>query len=358
MVCPCGPEWLVEAFDLVTGRVLGTLPAISLDVQVQLNKPATGTLNLSARDVPPRLVWPRLVGVGVMWQGAPVWVGYVDAVEMGSDSTLRVGLESLDKYPFHRHLDVTVQWNNTDQNRGLASLVNVHASGIALSATWEASTVTRNRRWPWWDHKIIGDIMTNMSQSWNGPDWELIPERSNGFWSGTIAFRDTLGVERSFSLVSNRDSGNYGITIDAQDMGTHQHAVGDGQEDEQVEAYAEDLSVYPRFDVTTGYSSVTSVETLQDQARGRIEMFSEPAAIPSMVIDGPDPTPDMLQVGDVANVDIDHAQWRYQGAARVIGLTYRAGPDKDDERSVMFAPLQRPSDTILRQVATDECEDC
>lgn len=358
MACDCGPEWTVESFDLRTGRVLGVLNPTNIDVQALLNDVGTGTIDLSARDVPPRLVWPRLVGIGVMWQDVPVWVGWVETVEMSSDSSLRAGVIPLDGYMFQRHIDVTVTWNQQSQTAGLANMVNRFCDGIALSAVAETSAFFRDRTYYWYDHHVVGDLVSNMTEVINGPDWELVPSRVNGVWHGTIIFRDAVGAERPFSLISGRDSGNYGITIDGGDMGTHQHSVGDGQDEDQIEEFAEDLSVYPRFDTTTGYSSVTNRNTLREYATGRVEMFGEPAAVPSMVVDGPNPPPSQLRVGDVANVDINHAQWRYRGPARVLGLTYKGSPDNADTRSLMFSPLERASDTILVQQADDDCEDC
>lgn len=358
MVCRCGPDWTVEAFDLRTGRVIGGLDPSSIDVQVVLNDAGTGTLQLSVRDTPARLVWPRLVGVGVMWQDQPVWVGWVETAEMNGDDSLRVGVKPLDAYMFERHIDVTVTWNGMSQTVGLANMVNRFCDGIALSAAAETSRFTRDRTFYWYDHHVVGELVTNMTEVINGPDWELVPSRVDGVWHGTIVFRDSVGAERPFTLESNRDSGNYGITLDGGDMGTHQHSVGDGQDEEQIEEYAEDLSVYPRFDTVTGYSSVTRRATLREYATGRVRLYGEPAAIPSMVVDGPDPSPDQLRIGDIANVDINHYPWRYRGAARVIGLTYKGSNNAADSRSLMFAPLQRATDTILVQQADDECRDC
>lgn len=358
MACDCGPEWTVESFDLKTGRAIGVLNPTALDAQVALNEIGTGTLTLSARDAPARMVWPRLVGIGIQWQGVPVWVGWVETVEMNADSTLRLGVIPLDGYMFRRHIDTTVTWAGTSQTVGLANLVNRFCDGIALSAVAETSRFFRDRTYFWYDHHVVGDLVASMTEVINGPDWELVPSRVNGIWHGTIVFRDSVGVERAFTLLSGRDSGNYGITVDAGDMGTHQHAVGDGQDEEQIEESAQDLTVYPRFDTTTGYSSVTSRNTLREYATGRVEQFGEPAAIPSMVVDGPNPPPAQLRIGDIANVDINHALWRYVGAARVIGITYKGSADAADMRSLMFSPLQRPSQTILIQQPDDGCVNC
>lgn len=358
MACKCGPDWIVESFDLKTGRVLGVLDATEIDVQVLLNEAGSGTLSLSVRDTPARLVWPRLVGIGVMWQDTPVWVGWVETAEMNSDSTLRVGVIPLDGYMFQRHIDDTVTWVGQSQTVGLANLVNQFCDGIALSAVAESSAHTRDRTFYWFDHHVVGDLVQNMTEVIDGPDWELVPSRVNGFWHGTIVFRDSVGVARQFALQSGRDSGNYGITLDAGDMGTHQHAVGDGEDEEQIEEYAEDLTVYPRFDKTTGYSSVTNRNTLREYATGRVALLGEPAAIPSMVIDGPDPAPAQLRVGDICQVDVNHSLWRYTGLARVLGLTYRAAQGSADLRSLMFAPLERATDTILVQMPDDDCKEC
>lgn len=360
MACDCGPQWTVESFDLKTGRVLGVLNPTAIDAQTLLNDIGAGTLSLSARDVPARLVWPRLVGIGIIWQDTPVWIGWVETVEMSSDSTLRVGVIPLDGYMFQRHIDETVEWPGVSQTAAPANLVNRFCDGIALSAVSEPSQFNnRTRRFYWYDHHVVGELVQNLTEVINGPDWELVPSRSAaGVWHGTIIFRDSVGVERPFTLLSGRDSGNYGITVDAGDMGTHQHAVGDGQDEEQIEEYAEDLSVYPRFDTVTGFSSVTSRQTLREHATGRVNLFGEPAAIPSMVLDGANPPPDQLGVGDIANVDIDHALWAYRGAARVLGLTYKGSADAADQRSLMFSPLQRASQTILVQQPTGRCVDC
>lgn len=358
MTCPCGPDWTIEAFDLRTGRVLGVLPVQGLTAQIQLNKPSTGQLDLSPRDVPPRLVWPRLVGAGIMWQGEPVWVGWFEESGMSSNNTLRCGLKSLDQYPFHRHIDQRVTWNQISQTNGLASLVNRFADGIVLDATYEPSTRRRDRQWEEWDHNIVGDLMQDMTDIIDGPDWELRPYRVGGRWGGTIIFRDRVGEERPFQLVGGRDSGNFGITLNGQDLGTHQHAVGDGQEEEQLDASATDTSVYPRFDVTTGYSSVKRVSTLEEYARGRLGLYSEISAVPDMVIDGPDPKPSELRVGDIVHADLEYYEWAYRGAARIIGINYRATATSADLRTVQLDPLQPPSESVMVQTADNDCKDC
>lgn len=374
MSCACGDQWIIEAADLRTGRVRSVLHPRSFDFQTTLNRVGQGTLNLTTREVLVRNIWPHLTSIwisriagGTATPDAPAveFGGLVDSFTASDNGATSVGLKTIDQYLHHRLIGMypapSLSFQQQPQTAIGVALVNAAApNGIPLTGVADASTRLRDRLYPNYERKNIGEAIEELTDVIDGVDYELVHTKTDGMWSTQVVFRDYVGTDRNVILQSDVEAAGYGLDVDAKDHATWVDALGNGEESAKL-AYAvrDPSNIYPRFDAAPAWPDVVYTSTLRDHALGYLDENREPIAIPSATVRGLDnPDPAMIKNGDTLTLDIDFGAVTYKGQGRVVSTSWAVGSDGPATRAYDLSPLTRASESVLNQVPDNDCEDC
>ena len=373
MSCACGDQWIIEACDLRTGRVRAVLHPTSFDFQSALNRVAPGNLSLVTREIRARDIWPHLTSVYISriagGSASPnnricEWAGIIEKATPSDNNATAVGMQSINEYLHHRLIGMNgtpgLSFTNISQTEIGAALVDAaRSNGIPLDAIADTSTRRRNRDYPGYERKNIGEAIEELTAVIDGVDYELIHTREDGAWRTTVLFRDYVGANRNMIIQSDREAAGYGLDIDAQNHATYVDAMGAGEETSQLTAHAEDAeNIYPRFDAAPAWQDVSIASTLISHARGYVEENREPIAIPSATIRGLDPDPAQLRNGDTVEARINFGAVTFNGDARIISTSWAVTPDGPASRTYELSPITRASQSVLNQQPTEHCEDC
>lgn len=363
-VCACGSDWRVLAADLRSGRFERVLHPISFEWSTRLIEFGQGTLTLAAKDYPIRAVWPMLTMIIFQrknsqggWVGE--WAGYVDAVRVDR-GTAQVGLKELAAYLERRTIKRTVRWGQVEQTVIARDLARLGLSrGVPLNPVAASSEILRDREYTWWDRKTIGSAIIDLAGVVRGVEWESIPRESDGVWIVDLIFRDRVGVDRDYTLRSDRELAEYSLEISSADQANWVDAIGSGQEESTLIESAEERRYYPQLDAAPRWSEVTRRSTLKEHAEGWAGMYWEPRATPTGVIRGLDnPDPDLLRLGDTHQVRLSYGMGSYVGTVRVVGIGWRVSAGEAVSRAIEWQPLASASTALLNQEFLDDCPDC
>jgi hypothetical protein len=352
--------------DLRTGTVRAIWHPLSVDFQTLLNGFGAGTFTLDTKEVSVRDIWPHLTSVyAVRISGADApaveFAGMVQQFSADDGGATRVGVVSIDDYLNHRILTRRMDFSGgTDQNAVAASLVKeAETDGIPLTAIFQDSAFQYEGVYELWDYKNIGEAISELSDSINGPDWELVHTKVDGRWSTQIIFRDFVGVTRDIILRSDQAGSGYGLDVNGSEHATYVVGLGEGEENSMLTSLAEDESgFYPRFDAAPSWKDVSRQITLDRHTEGYLEDHQEPVALPSMEVAGMEPAPTLTELGDSVNLDIRYGAVTYQGPARIVSRGWKLDPGSPTIRSFDMVPLTRASESVLPQQPVDDCEDC
>lgn len=370
MSCRCSQDFIVEACDLATGTVRAILDPISMDWQANLNGWGQGSLMLATKELRVRDAWPGLTSIyisrtsggGGASRTNPVaeFSGLVESVSATEAGTTTIGMVAIESYLNRRTLKGALEFDQVEQTEIAADLVRqAEFNGIPLFAEAASSSFPRNRQYPSWARKVIGEALEDLSQVLNGPDWEVVHTRQNGRWSTTMIFRDFVGVDRTETvrLESDRELSAYSLTIDGVDQATWVDAIGSGEEEDQLLVTSVDpAGIYPEYDAVPAWKDVTRLTTLQSHADGYLEDYREPRATPTFTIAGLDPSPSVMRNGDMVHVRQDFGALSFHGNARIISTSWALGEGAPVSRTFEVLPLVRASQSVLNQTAQDRCK--
>lgn len=370
MSCVCGDHWRFEVCDLATGQIRTRWHPTSAEWQTTLNQIGQGSITLPTRALTSRDIWPgltsvyvsRIAGGGGASESDPIaeFAGIV--VEFGASESGEtvIGLESIEHYLTRRVIPTTVRWEQMSQTEIGRRLVGLASSdGIPLRAEAERSRIVRDREFFGWNFKEIYEAIEQLTEVIGGPDWELRHDLDDGRWSSTMIFRDYVGEDLETPLRADVEGSAYSLSVTAEDLATWVYAVGAGEEEDQLVAEASDPArIYPRFDAVPAWKDVNREATLLGHAEGHLAAHREPDARPTMTVDGLDPDPGLLRLGDTVNLAMGLGPISFRGKARITSISWTLTPEGPESRTFELVPVIRASRSILNQRPTDECKDC
>lgn len=365
---------------MATGRVKAVLHPISFDFQTELNRWGQGSMTLNARDVTLDDVFPRRTSIYIIRltdpssiDGHVAFAGYVEKLTASSTTEVTLGLQEITEYLDHRIIRDETEYTGLPQTMIAADLVNqVVAGAIPLSGVDEGSTVYRDRTYEEFDFEFLGKKLMELADSGDpedeeayapGPDWFLTHDRYGGQWSTQVHFTDRAGVDRDYTIQSDREAFEYALDIDAAAHATYVAGLGAGEEWDMLVSEVDDFAntIYPRFDSTQSYKTTYDENELDQLTQGYLSQNREPVAVPSFNIVGDYPAPADLLLGDVFHVKLDWGLLAYSGDVRLVKLAWRVAAEVGDIRTVEVTPEGgRPSDllTALAPTGAADCEDC
>lgn len=374
----CEDVWLIESCNLFTGVVQNVLTPTGFEFQVSKNAVGQGSMTFPTKGVRVQDIWPNLSLIAVSRVGDTegLFLGIVESFEAASGEdggTTSIGMTEITSYLWHRLIraDYPAEGEPLTKEQTVIArdLVDLTIGEIPLNALASPSAVLRTLQWLAVDRPVIGDEIENLTTALDGPDWEVIYTKSNGAWSATMRFADEIGVQRDIVLSSDAEGASYSLTVDGSEQATRIDGFapalpGEEETSPSIVTVEDTTGPYPLLETAISYTELPiaegeSPEDLALQfAAGDLAARREPTAVPAMTIVGHEPDPSVLRLGDEVTVHIEHGAITYHGQTRVVDISWAVEDGSPDLRTIQFEPISRPSEAILSQYPSDDCEDC
>ena len=335
--------------DLITGRVLGEIPATAakwshvrnapgqLDVTVSITQPPEILVALGAT-IPGSVarIGGAIVRDGVIVAGGVWWTWDADF----SAGTLSLHGEGWHSYVRRRTLRANLSYTDRDQTSVIAKALvdytqtpgqtptidtsGVVASGQLRDRTWRASernnvkralesydlasenVQLRDRTWLAGERNNVGQLLEDLAATENGFSFRYDTVRVGDALQARFITGPDVG--RKTPLVF--EEGKNITTLSAQGDGTavvtHVDGVGAGEGDaglRTTQANAGLIGVYPLLDDVESHTDVSILSTLAGYARRRLARGKAPVVLPKIAVNpAADPVLGSYTVGDVVRV--------------------------------------------------------
>lgn len=220
----------------------------------------------------------------------------------------------------------------------------------------------------WWDFKNIGQLIDEIVTAEDGPKYQLSHEYSNGFWTSTMTFADTVGETRDYTLKSDREGWQYGLEVDGSDKASRVYGIGAGEEWVTQYSIAYDSGRdpdYPERQVTQAWKDQTIPANLDGLTKGYVADHRDPTTVPSMTLVGlPDydsdvegydpqkgfPAPEICGPGDTFLVDIGYGAITVKDIrVKNLGVAWSLSEGTPAQRTIAMQPVERPALSVKTQ---------
>jgi hypothetical protein len=220
----------------------------------------------------------------------------------------------------------------------------------------------------WWDFKNIGQWIQEIVTAEDGPKYSLSHTYANGYWSSLMTFADTVGVDRDYTLKSDREFWQYALEVDGSDKASRVYGLGAGSEWATLYSIAYDNGRdpdYPERQVTVAWKDQTIATNIDGLTTGYVSDHRDPVTIPSGTLVGmPDydsdaagydpqkgfPAPEICRPGDTFGVDIGYGAVTVKDIrVRNLGVAWSLKEGAPVERTIAMQPIERPSVSVRTQ---------
>lgn len=219
----------------------------------------------------------------------------------------------------------------------------------------------------WWDFKNIGQAIRELVEAEGGIKYRLDHSFNNGYWETEMVFSDTIGTERDYTILSDREAWEYGLEVDASEKATRVYGIGEGDEWNTLFSIAYDADTsdnLPEHQVTAAWKDQTDLLILDGLTRGYVTDHRDPATVPSATIvglptydpDAPDfdpskgfPGPEICEPGDTVGIEIGYGVITVKDIrARILAVAWQLQQTMTAQRTLAFQPVIRVSDRPKR----------
>lgn len=238
MACECAQNWRLELVFWGTGETLATIVPESFEFQSVYQEHGSATVRFNMRGVTPpqneinNNGWFRVNGIENLFTAYPgdcgiviqrvaggnasfetpavMFSGIIDTLRVNSSGDIDVGLVEITEYLERRVLRNDVEFTGEPQTEIAASLVNYALfgnfnfppSGAPIDDQWEedrnvqlfgtvtSSSITRDRTYDSTERPTIWELLKNLMQISDGPEYRLAYSRTSGGWLGFMIFVD------------------------------------------------------------------------------------------------------------------------------------------------------------------------
>ncbi|HEY9475490.1 MAG TPA: hypothetical protein VIS06_16785 [Mycobacteriales bacterium] len=306
--------------DLITGRVLGEIPATAakwshvrnapgqLDVTVSITQPPEILVALGAT-IPGSVarIGGAIVRDGVIVAGGVWWTWDADF----SAGTLSLHGEGWHSYVRRRTLRANLSYTDRDQTSVIAKALVDYTQTPGQTPTIDTSGVVasgqlRDRTWLAGERNNVGQLLEDLAATENGFSFRYDTVRVGDALQARFITGPDVG--RKTPLVF--EEGKNITTLSAQGDGTavvtHVDGVGAGEGDaglRTTQANAGLIGVYPLLDDVESHTDVSILSTLAGYARRRLARGKAPVVLPKIAVNpAADPVLGSYTVGDVVRV--------------------------------------------------------
>ena len=313
-------DYQVLVSDLLTGRVLGDMPAVeakwshvrnapgSLDVTVAINQPEKIQAALGSI-IPGNVarIGGAIVRDGVIVAGGIWWTWDADLAA----GTLSLHGEGWHSYIRRRTLRKDLSYTNSDQTSVIAKALVDYTQTAGQTPVIDTSTVAasgqlRDRTWKASERNNVGQLLEDVSGDENGFAFRYDTVRSGDLIQARFLTGPDSG--RRTTLVFEQGKNITGLTAqgDGTAVVTHVDGVGAGEGDAGLRTTAANASligVYPLLDDVESHTDVSVLSTLAGYARRRLARGKAPMVLPKLTVDpNADPVLGSYVVNDVIRV--------------------------------------------------------
>lgn len=298
-------ETTLHTVPIGGGEPIETLPAEIIKYGYRLNRPGPIEFRLSLDHELTRRanVGDETEAVVVrngetVWQG-PIWVA--DETD-ADDRVVKFEGLSLEMYLFGMLVTQTLAFNQVDQFDIARALVDHHQSkpggDFGIDTAWDASTsgVLRDRTYPGFVLKNVGDAVTQLAEVGDGFDFHIE--------AGTRRLRlhyPKRGSRKTDLIWDERTIRSFGRRIDKSGQASQMWGVGAGEGEDQLRFSLTDSTALARYGLTMGtYSNldVSEAATLENHVRRVLRQRRFPAESYFVTVGTSEPPIFSYQVGD------------------------------------------------------------
>lgn len=220
----------------------------------------------------------------------------------------------------------------------------------------------------WWDFKNIGQAVRELVESEDGPKYWAEHIYTDGHWETILHFSDTVGAERDYTILSDREAKEYALEIDAENKATRVYGVGAGEEGYTAFSVAYDadgIDNLPEHQATVAWKDQTNTTVLDSLTAGYVSDHRDPVTVPSATLyglpiydtDSPDfdpqtgfPGPEILQPGDSFNVEIGYGVITVHDLrAKCLAVAWALEQGSPAQRTIAMQPVIRPNTSVRTQ---------
>lgn len=244
----------------------------------------------------------------------------------------------------------------------------------SLTASYIPSgTYTTSWAINWWDFKNIGAAVRELVET--SPDtasvkYELVHTYQDGFWSTDMVFSPTtmFGTARDYTILSDREAKEYGLSVDASEKATRVYGLGSGEEGNtqfSIAYDADDVDNLPERRASVAWKDQTIEANIDALTKGYVLDHRDPVTVPSATIMGlPDydsnapgydpqkgfPGPEILKPGDTFTVSIGYGVITVRElGVRCLGVSWKLDGADTAERVIAMQPLVRSNQSVRTQ---------
>lgn len=411
-VCECAANWRIELTNLLTGEVRHVVTPTQFEFETSFLEAGRGSLSFNARspeftggqilqnlqDVAPgeAAVYISRIhgGTATPQEPIPMFGGYVETMQTGSDATITLGMAEMQKYLDFRLIRSDLSWTNVNQNVIPASLVDytrganlnggsvdpIPGPGIQLFGSAGLTSLPgRDRNYSGIARKNIGEAIKEYIQIINGPVYQMSHFRNDGVWRSVMRFTDEVEQFTDIKTVEWSQLTDLAFSLDANGLANMIDAFGDPEEDGTPRIYTAPNpaeTFLARFDAAPTFSGVTNLTTLNNHAFGYQNDHYSTALNLQLMFSGleygqvggaPTLTLDDLVPGYEVALDIDSGFWKFEAGpqfpssykARVGRVSVSVGLEGPEQVSVqVIAEDPGPGSPGFITGGEVDCVDC
>jgi hypothetical protein len=309
----------VIASDLRTGVQIAELPVSSLSYGSVLNGAGELSATLPLPEGDPvaaatlvDAVDPVRRQIVVERDGAIVWCGVVWAAPY-DDSARAIGVRAAETWSYYRRrvIGTTRNYRQADQFAIARQLLNdahaISGGDIGVTVGAETSGVLRDRSYPSWEYKNLGEAVEELANVVGGFDfgidatWTPAGELSKRFRLYARKGRRAAETGHVFEVGTNVVAWDW--PLDGTRYANRVHNVGAGQDAATKRTTrtrtSEITAGYPLIETVLSNTDVSVVSTLNAQADKALASFARPVVVPAVTVRADlDPIFGAYQTGD------------------------------------------------------------
>lgn len=348
--------YTVLVTSLLTGKVLGEIPAIgvqwsnglngadTMSVTVSLSQPADIITTIGSI-VPDDLgqIGGVILRDGTVVAGGIWWTWSADF----DAGTLTLSGQGWHSYVRRRTLRADKTFTDQDQTSVIAKALIDYTQTTGQTPVISTTTVTasgqlRDRTWLASEKNNVGQLLEELASDEGGFNYRYDTIRNGDLIEARFITTQPTGRKTTLVFEVGKSITKLSATGDATQLATHVDGVGAGEGDSGVrttQANAALIGVYPLLDTTVSKTDVTVLSTLASYARQRLAVGKAPVKLPTASVDpNVEPVIGSYVVGDVVRVRGGYGLVTLDDLYRVVQAD--GNLDQSGEKvDLTFAPL-------------------
>lgn len=293
----------------------------------------------------------------------PVWCGMPTGITDAGDPMAPVTLTEITGYLGKRAQDQNnLTFGQAEQVQIAAALAApLSQVGVQVSAS-TTTQILRDRTYQLYED-TMGDLLTNLTQVINGPQFRTELTRPGAYTSPGVTMRiayPRVGTDTGLGITVPGSTLSYSLSWDADQLRTRTIALGDVADDADVNA-ARPVSIVsrpqdtlPQLDMVDDWSGTVLTTTLAEQAETSATQYAEPVLSLQATASCADPPLGTYNVGDTVTVNVTDPllPGGLSVTGQLTGLQVDATAATAQWTVAVSLPAPQPRQTLIQQLRT------